>query len=499
MKRGIRRHFGVPGGRGPFTWAGVFLVLSMGAGCSVITSEDYACSSNQECRAALGWGRVCGDSGLCEFAAPEPRCDQTIPSDLLDNPAAYRDTIVLGSVYERDDFPKEVKSIALAINQVNEDGGLDGRHFGLIQCTISEDADIDQLSEDDAAGAMSTWLADEIGVPAIIGPATSAHTSIVFQAVEDYGTLVISASATSPALTTLDGLSHSDDAPGLLWRTVPPDSLQGQAIAQSISDGGTDDASLPMVAVLYRDDSYGEGLALAFVDAYAGAYELKAFSTNNGRDETIVEAGENAYDAVIFISSDRSDIIGFLNAAAGLDGYVKDDEEDEDYRDIFLADGAYDTSILDETRDEASILYPQIRGTRPSVPEGTVYNQFLASYSAAYGEDASTGGFTAHAYDASWLVIYGSAWSYFHEGETISGTGIASGLRHVSKGDEINIVPTSWTSVIANFQEDQSIDVIGASGDLDYDASTEETTAPIDIWKISSDGKTFEVVDTLYF
>ena len=48
--------------------------------------------------------------------------------------------------------------------------------------------------------------------------------------------------------------------------------------------------------------------------------------------------------------------------------------------------------------------------------------------------------------------------------------------------------PSTWISVRANFEAGESIDVVGASGNLDYDGTTGETTSPIEVWGVESDG-----------
>ena len=51
-------------------------------------------------------------------------------------------------------------------------------------------------------------------------------------------------------------------------------------------------------------------------------------------------------------------------------------------------------------------------------------------------------------------------------------------------GMSISVSLSSWTDVMANFAEGRSIDVNGASGALDFDDDTEETSNSIDIWAI---------------
>jgi ABC-type branched-subunit amino acid transport system substrate-binding protein len=71
-----------------------------------------------------------------------------------------------------------------------------------------------------------------------VGATSSPETQAAYTVASAAGSLLISPSSTSPALTTLDGLTCSDNEPGLLWRTVPPDELQGQVIAQDLAARG---------------------------------------------------------------------------------------------------------------------------------------------------------------------------------------------------------------------------------------------------------------------
>ena len=87
-------------------------------------------------------------------------------------------------------------------------------------------------------------------------------------------------------------------------------------------------------------------------------------------------------------------------------------------------------------------------------------------------------------YDAAWLGMYAMAHSAGSEG-AITGLGIARGLRQMSSGTAISVGSSSWEDAQAALASGNSIDVTGASGHLDYDPSSEETTSPIEIWSIS--------------
>jgi ABC-type branched-subunit amino acid transport system substrate-binding protein len=457
------------------------LSLTLLAACSLTTTPVVECQSNLDCRSAFGWGSVCDDDGLCSDWEPSPRCERTIPQDLFDNKDEYRDLIVLGSVYERQESLLDVMSFELAITQVNDGAGLDGQLYGFVQCSNEENGDWDDATAEEANVALARTLADEVGVPAILGPSYSSRTQDAYTAIGELDTLMISPSATSPTLTDLDPPA-TDASPGLLWRTAPPDSIQARAIALDLEAAG-----VQRVSIVYNDDqAYGTGLAQELTSVFGGSVELYPWLTPTDRDARTVEAGTDNSEVVMFVSSDKGDATAFLNAAATVAGYVD--------KGIYLTDAAYDTNILDNAQS-ASALFPNIRGTRPATPVGDVYTFFLASFSGTYGQSAEGSAFPAYAYDAAWIVIYGTAWAQLQEG-SITGTNIARGLRQLSQGPSVRIQGTSWSTVTSAFSQGNGIDVIGASGALDYDPVTEETAGPIDLWVVQPNGRDFEVVCT---
>lgn len=462
-------------------------LLSAASACSLTTYDYTSCDTNADCRDAFGFGYVCGDEGLCAEVEVEPRCERTWPVDLFTRVEDYRDAIVLGSVYDQSFDMPETQASQLAIMQVNDLSGLDGRAYALVECSYGEDTRLDTRTREEAAAYTAEWLADTLGVPALIGPATSSTAEAVYYAAAPADAVVISPSATSPALSTIDGLTKTDEAPGLFWRTAPPDSLQGEVVAVDMLARKTAN-----VAVIYATGSYGEGLAQVFTAEFAarggGTVTLHAFSDATERAVALAAAAAAAPDEVLFIAAESADVSAFLNAAAVQPAYAD--------LPIFLTDSARDEEVLQDTYATAFSLFDQVRGTAPSVPQGDVYAFFSGAYSAEFAPDVATDSvYTAHAWDAAWLAIYGVAWAAANE-DAITGTGIARGLRQLSAGTYIPINPTNWTEVRARFDEGAPVDVTGASGPLDFDPDTEETTASIDVWEIDVDGRGFTTTYT---
>ncbi len=98
---------------------------------------------------------------------------------------------------------------------------------------------------DTICGSADALLRNQTDV--IIGPAASANTLKVLDTVSAAGALLVSPSNTAPELSTYpDG--------GRYLRTAASDELQGRALSRQIVDDGGGS-----VAVLTRDDAYGDG------------------------------------------------------------------------------------------------------------------------------------------------------------------------------------------------------------------------------------------------
>lgn len=460
------------------------LPLVLLAACS-LGRNPSRCADTQECRDAFGLGSVCAADGFCELPDAPVRCLSTEPTDVFNRPEKYADAIVVGGLFDHSTDLPQVNSALLAVAQANDLGGLDGREFVSVSCTYEENTEFDDSSPQEAALDLTAYLVDVLGAQAIVGPATSDRSFDAYAVASEAGAVVMSPSATSPELTSVDGDVHSDEAPGLFWRTVPPDDLQGVVMALDITNRGVTN-----VGVVHEESSYASALADVFEAEYGGTVTRFSFDNPTTRSEAITDVGNAGVEEVVFLSSEATDHVAFFEAAA-----VSADFNDVDPIEIFLADAGSDPFILANTADVADVLYDRVRGTRPKIPDGEVFEQFQAAYASVFGEDPSDAVFAPYTYDAGWLVVYGHAWSHFQEGE-ISGLGIARGLRKISDpaGGELPVRPGSWDIVLEKFEAGVSVDLEGASGPLDFDPITGETAVAIEVYVINQAGTGFEPV-----
>jgi ABC-type branched-subunit amino acid transport system substrate-binding protein len=136
-------------------------------------------------------------------------------------------------------YPPLAAGAALGIREVNAAGGVLGEPVVWID---GDDGTNPQIAKATVASHVSK------GVQVIIGAAASGISRAVLPDVVAAGRVLFSPSNTDAGLTTIDDK-------GLYFRTAPPDSLQGRALADVILRDGPH-----KIVIVARKDSYGEGL-----------------------------------------------------------------------------------------------------------------------------------------------------------------------------------------------------------------------------------------------
>ena len=139
----------------------------------------------------------------------------------------------------------------LAVKEANDAGGIvDGSMVSVVR---ADSTCIDSA----AATAAAERLVTADGVKGIVGGDCSGVTGAVLQNVaRPNGIVMISPSATSPALT-----SAEDD--GLFFRTSPSDAREGEVMADILTEKG-----VKSIALTYTNNDYGKGLAEAIATSF---------------------------------------------------------------------------------------------------------------------------------------------------------------------------------------------------------------------------------------
>jgi branched-chain amino acid transport system substrate-binding protein len=140
----------------------------------------------------------------------------------------------------------------LAATEVSDSGKLlDGTTVAVVE------ADSTCAIDTAAATAAAERLVTTDKVAGIVGADCSGVTGAVLQNVaRPNGMVMISPSATSPALSTAE-----DD--GLFFRTAPSDAREGEVMADVLAERG-----IKSIALTYTNNDYGKGLAEAIATAF---------------------------------------------------------------------------------------------------------------------------------------------------------------------------------------------------------------------------------------
>ncbi len=187
--------------------------------------------------------------------------------------------------------PPEIAGVQLAINEINEAGGVLGNDVEL------STGDSGDTTTDTASQTVDRLLSEN--VDAIIGAASSSVTLTVIDKVTNAGVVMFSPANTSKKLSTYDDK-------GLYFRDAPSDILQGQVLGDLIAgDGHT------TLAILALDDDYGTGLAedlTAAFEAAGGEVVLTKIYDPAAQnfDAEVGEAAGAGADAIALIGFDES-------------------------------------------------------------------------------------------------------------------------------------------------------------------------------------------------
>lgn len=271
----------------------------------------------------------------------------------------------------------QVRAIEIAI--ADRDNDLLGHEIGL----QNED---DECSAEGGTAAGQRLLSEEQLV-AVVGTSCSGSAVPEAELFEEAGIPLISASNTSPGLTSdLEG-TEGENHFGSYFRIAHNDIIQGQAAANYAFE----ELGATTAATIHDGDPYTQGLATAFETSFEelGGEVVLATAVNVGdtdmRSVLTEVAGANP-DMVFFpIFQPEAD---FIVAQAN------EFPELEDTSKLMGADGLLsDTFIaLPDTED----MY----FSGPATPTGSSYEEFVGKYEDEYGE-APIQAFHAHAYDSA--------------------------------------------------------------------------------------------------
>lgn len=233
-----------------------------------------------------------------------------------------------------------------------------------------------------AATAAAERLITSDRVVAIMGADCSGVTTAIANNVAvPNGVVMISPSATSPALSTID-----DN--GFFHRTAPSDARQGQVLAQVLKDRG-----IRQVAVTYTNNDYGKGLSESFATAFTAAGGSIPISAAH-------EDGKADYSAEVgaLSASGAEHLVVFGYVDQGGKGIIQASLDSDAFSSFILADGMIGDSLI-------KAIGPDLNGTIGTLPGGAGdgATRFL-DHAKAHGVDGD-GPFRGESYDAAALIV----------------------------------------------------------------------------------------------
>lgn len=231
------------------------------------------------------------------------------------------------------------------------------------------------------------------GVEVVIGPYSSASASGVRGFADSNKILVISPSATSPALAIPDDY---------LFRLITPDTLQGLAVAKLVAQDGYD-----QVIVFHRGDSYGAGMANAFrpvfEEEYGGTVHMLPYDPDLPAFAAEVQ---NLASTVRRLGADRTAVmlVSFQPDGLNILGHARLNPTLRDVKWYGSKDSFSPVMYPPHAPAEIGEFMASVNmtGAFPTPPRSPMRDLFEAKYRDRFGETPSP--WALYMYDASWIA-----------------------------------------------------------------------------------------------
>lgn len=472
-----------------------------------VSGGGVSCKVNADCLAKLGDRSICRKSDQTCVSLLSPECTEVTGGD------TYKDdnAIVLGSILPEQGPDTStgqacINAITLATEEIAGNvGGLPAvtqggalRKLVFVRCNDSSDRP--------TAVRAAQHLTETVRVPAIIGPAFSGITiQVATDVTIRAGTLIISPSATSAAITNI-----SDQ--GLVWRTSPSDNLQTTALALLMKDIDArvrEHAKLPTtagsggmrVAAMNKGDSYGTGLAeglttqLAF-NGKAALANGNDYITLNYGDPTDTTKPLRYQEAVDTLLQRKPHVIFLLGSTETVTEIFRKVEpawpagEPRPFYIFADAGNLPETAaaVNEYAAEAGSDIRKRVLGTVPGTTS-LLFQKFAKAYTDKFGTTTSPATFgAAGSYDATFLLAYSIA---AQGAGPITGSSLSNGLKllvPVNNNPTINAgtadMPTGFSQVVGG----APINYNGASGPLDFEVNSGEAPSDIQYWCVPNAG-----------
>ena len=348
--------------------------------------------------------------------------------------AASAEDIKLGIVFG---FTGPIESLTqpmaqaaeMAMKEVSDSGALLGG--ATVEGIRGDSTCIDSA----AAVAATERLVTSDKFNGIVGGDCSGVTGAMLQNVaRPNGIVMISPSATSPALSTAE-----DD--GLFFRTSPSDARQGQVMTEIIMERG-----INSVAVTYTNSDYGKGLADAFESAFvaAGGTVTINLAHEDGKADYSAEVG-----ALAAAGGELLVVAGYVDQ--GGDGIMRASIDTGAFDLYHFPDGMISTNLEDNFGNDINGSQGQHPGTdSPGAAS-------VAAMGEANGFDGSSP-FAPESYDAAALIMLA-----MQAAGSSSSADYASKVMDVANAPGVQIFPGELAKGLKILADGGEIDYVGGS------------------------------------
>ncbi|MCP4471098.1 MAG: ABC transporter substrate-binding protein [Gammaproteobacteria bacterium] len=285
-----------------------------------------------------------------------------------------------------------------------------------------------------AASSAAERLITADGVVAIMGADCSGVTTAIANNVAvPNGVVIVSPSATSPALSTIKDK-------GFFYRTAPSDARQGQVLAKVLQSRGIDE-----VAVTYTNNDYGKGLSDSFSSAFkavGGKISIVA-AHEDGKADYSAEVG-----ALSASGSKHLAVFGYVDQ--GGKGIIQAAVDADAFESFVMADGMVGDALIAAIGDPLS-------GSIATMPGGAEGTDAFTKYANDNGISPD-GPFVPESYDAAALIVL-----------AIQAAGSADRAAIQSK---MMMVANAPGKKVGPGELGKALKIIEAGGDVDYQGAT---------------------------
>ena len=266
---------------------------------------------------------------------------------------------------------KMTRAIDLAVQEVNEKGGINGKRVVVIHVD-------DKLEAKDGVTVFKK-LTSVDKVSAVLGAVGSSVTLAISPLAEN---------SKIPLITPISSAVSISKAGDFIFRICPSDALQGVIISKWIKEKGFNN-----VAILYINNDYGTGLKDKFKEEFTklgGKVVLEeAFEKESKDMRTQLSKIKTAKVDAIFLPS-------YMEEAGTA---LKQIRELKVKAQVFGTDPYHDPKMLEIAGNAADgVLFTDVAS-----PSGTVFEDFAKKYKAKYNQDAEV--IAAQSYDAAVALL----------------------------------------------------------------------------------------------